>query len=87
MTDTTKQASFTEQEKQGLANDLGMLVSMSVEHGQYIFNLIAAVNVLNDILTGAKIVSEEELKTKIEAELVKMKDEFLAAQKEAPKET
>lgn len=75
-------AVFTIQEKQGLANDLHTLANMIMEHGQYLFNLIAAVNVQHDTLISAKIISEEDLSAKIEAEILKMKEDFVKGQKE-----
>lgn len=73
-------APFSNKEKEGLVNDLNFLASMIVEHGQYIFNLIAAVNVQQDILLTSKLVTEDELKNKIEAELKVMKEEFMKQQ-------
>lgn len=81
MSDTPVEATtLTQAEKEGIANDLNTLANMIVEQGQYIFNLIAAVNVQQEILLEKKIVTEDELKTRIGDELNRMKGEFEKAQ-------
>ncbi len=79
--DLNAQASLTNAEKQGLANDLNYLATMIAEHGQYIFNLVAAVNVQQDILLSKNLTTEAELQGLIEAELKRMKEDFIASQK------
>lgn len=77
-----QQASFTEREKIGLTNDLNFLANMLVEHGQYMFNLVAAVNVLTDIVLKHKLVTQEELTKMIETESGRMKEEFIQSQQQ-----
>ena len=77
-----QQASFTEREKIGLTNDLNFLANMLVEHGQYMFNLVAAVNVLTDIVLKHKLVTPEELTKMIDTESSRMKEEFIQSQQQ-----
>lgn len=75
-------APFTISEKEGLANDLHMLANQLIEHGSYIFNLIAAINVQTDLLLRSKLVTESEMEDLIEKEIRKMKSEFTEQQEQ-----
>lgn len=91
MTNETDAVAFTQKEKDGLANDLQTMANMLMAHDQYIFQLIAAVNVLQDKMIETKVITEAELKDGIEKETERMKAEFLdsinkkKAAAEAPK--
>lgn len=69
--------SWTTVEKDGLKNDLQTMANMLMAHDQYIFQLIAAVNVLQDKLIETSVFTEDSLKESIEKETERMKAEFM----------
>jgi predicted Zn-dependent peptidase len=80
-------ASWTVREKTGLTNDLNFMVNMIMEHNQYVFNLIAAVNVQQTILLENKLITEADLQTKITEEVEKMRQELLKSKASSEDQT
>lgn len=81
--DPSATASWTNAEKSAMAGDFQTFASIVFEHGQYLFNCIAAINVQQEILISKNIISEDELKGRIENELKRMKAEFEKTQRPA----
>lgn len=77
---------WTQEEKDGLGEDLNAIGNLLASHDQSIFQVIATVNVIQRILVESKITTNDVLKSKISEEVKRMQELYLAQLERVQKE-
>lgn len=77
---------WTQEEKDGLGEDLNAIGNLLASHDQSIFQVIATVNVIQRILVESKIATNEVLKGKISEEVKRMQELYLSQLERVQKE-
>lgn len=81
--DAPELASLTMEEKEALAKDLELIGQVMGTHDQSIFQLIAAMNAVQELLISKDIISKEDIIGQTEIEVGKIQEKFTAAQERA----
>ncbi len=68
---------WTQEEKEGLSEDLNAIGNLLASHDQSIFQVIATVNVIQRLLVDNGITTNDLLKAKISDEVKRMQDLYL----------
>lgn len=75
--ESTKVAEFTQEEKVALIEDITNIGNLIASHDNSIFQLIAAINVVQKTLVEKGVSTNEELRTNIKQEIEKMQAIYL----------
>ena len=80
------EVTWTQEEKEGLNEDLNAIGNLLASHDQSIFQVIATVNVVQRILVENGTTTNELLKSKISEEVKRMQELYLAQLEKIQKE-